>query len=376
MPSGENRVVESEIRALRSAGHEVMLVDARTDDLQRSPLYDLSTAYTVATGYGRSPAGPLRRWRPDVVHVQNLFPNLGWRWFRSVDLPIVVTLHNFRPLCANGSLVRDGGVCTLCPDHQTSRSAFRFACYRDSRVATLPVALGYRGGLGMRDLLMCAEKVIVLSEVARRMYLRSGVPEQQMEVWPNFLDAGSAPSMARSTSGEAWLYVGRLGPEKGILPLVRAWPRRWRLVIVGDGPQRDEVRAEASGKPIDIVGLREREEVIDLMGDAVGLVFPSVCYENFPLVYAEAMAVGLPVLAWEPNVVAAMVRGEGTGHATTWADDLNSALDRAAEAFPELRARCRRVFEDRMSQDSYLRRAERMYREAVDRHAASSGSRR
>jgi glycosyltransferase involved in cell wall biosynthesis len=368
-PSGENRVVEAEMRALSAAGHDVALVAARTDDLERAPLYPIGSALRVATGRGRSPARPLAAFEPDVVHVHNLFPNFGSSWARSVRAPIVATLHNFRPVCANGALFRDGATCTECVDRGSSVPALRYACYRGSRVATLPIAVDDRSGLGLRPLLGAARRVIVLSEVARGVYRRAGIPEDAIVVAPNFLDRESEPpfvEVPETSGGDApWLYVGRLGPEKGIERLVRAWPRDRSLIVVGDGPDLAAVRRAAQGKRVDVAGLRDRGEVLEVMSRAVGLVFPSVCYENFPLVYAEALAVGLPVLAWEPNVVAAMVRRDGTGLATTWEHDLERVLDQAGATFATLRRRCREIFDTTLSESAYIRRAERLYGEVV-----------
>ena len=82
------------------------------------------------------------------------------------------------------------------------------------------------------------------------------------------------------------------------------------------------MRAAAAGRRVEILGRVTRAEVVELMRRSVGLVFPSAWYEGFPLVYAEAMAAGLPVLAWAPNVVSGWVADDGTGMATTWDQDL------------------------------------------------------
>src|SRR5262249_45510078 len=117
-PSGENGVVESEVAALRAAGHDVRLFAARTDDLERDRLYPGKAAARGASGRGASPLTAVERFGPDVVHVHNLFPNIARRWVAGLRRPLVTTLHNFRPLCVNGLLYRDGHVCTLCPDGQ------------------------------------------------------------------------------------------------------------------------------------------------------------------------------------------------------------------------------------------------------------------
>ena len=143
VPSGENTVVETQLRALLRGGHKVELFAAHTDELEQRPLYRLSSSLRVSLGVGRSPLPELEDFAPEVIHVHNLFPNWGSRWVGSLETPFVATLHNFRTICANGLLFRDDSVCTLCPDGN-SRSAVRYACYRDSRIATAPLAFATR----------------------------------------------------------------------------------------------------------------------------------------------------------------------------------------------------------------------------------------
>ena len=334
---------------------------ARTDHLESSPLYPLTSAARVATGMGRNPLRRLALFEPDVVHVHNLFPNWGTRWLRSVRRPLVVTLHNYRIICAKGTLFRDGRICTACPDG-TPMSAVRYGCYRGSRVATIPLAVANRRDLLEHPVVSSAKMVIVLNEVAREVYTRYGIPKDRLVVWPNFVGAEDDPGWSPVPSPESeWLYVGRLSEEKGILRLARAWPSDTPMLIIGDGPQRAAIEGAARSKRIRVLGLQPTEVVRASMQSAVGLVFPSTCFENFPMVYAEAMASGLPVLAWEPNVVAAMVSQHGTGAVTTWDDDVAQRVAGSSTVFRELRGHCRRVFDHLLSEEAYVRRAEDLY---------------
>jgi glycosyltransferase involved in cell wall biosynthesis len=361
VPSGENRAVDSEVDALRRAGHEVGLFAARTDDFERSPTYRLTSALRVATGRGHSPLAAIRPFGPDVVHIHNLFPNFATRWVGSIEVPVVITLHNFRLLCANGLLFRDGHICTLCPDGRRF-AGVRYACYRDSRLATLPQAWANRLGPAAHPLIARADRIVVPSNLAFRIFSRAGLDPDRIVVRPHFvprsLDAGWGEG---SDPGRGWLFVGRIDPEKGVVRLMEAWPPGHRLSIVGDGPALGRVRELARGKEVELLGRQERPAVLALMRESLGLVVPSLPFESSPLVYVEAMATGLPVLAWEPNVITEFVREHGTGLATTWEADLAATLRDAEERFPVLRQHCRQTFEDDLSEEAFITRTEALY---------------
>lgn len=346
------------------------LFAARTDALAGRPSYPLRSAIRVASGRGRDPLDQLRDFGPDVVHVHNLFPNFGRRWVEELDVPLVHTLHNYRPMCANGMLLRDGEICTLCPDGRRW-SGVRYACYRGSRLATAPIAWANRHGVAADPLLSRADRLVLLSERQRTLYADAGLPVDQTVVWPNFLPDELDPGTAADGPSRDWLFVGRLSEEKGILELAARWPPGHRLRIVGDGPLRSQVAA-AAGPDVEVLGALGRPEVIGLMRSSTGLVFPSLWYEPSatPLVYVEALAAGLPTLALPPSPVVESVRDDGSGTVTSW-DELGDALRVAERHFPGLRGHCRTVFEERHTQAQHAERAARTYRRVIGERTAT-----
>ncbi len=371
-PSGENNVVRAEAAALRRAGHEVDLLSVATDDLAGRPTYALRAAARVATGRGRDPLGELERFGPDVVHVHNLFPNLGRRWVSELSAGLVHTLHNYRPLCANGRLLRDGAICTLCPDGRRW-AGVRYACYRDSRLATLPIAWANRHGPRADPVIARADRLVLLSERQAALYRRAGLPGDRMTIWPNFLPDDLDPGTGTGAGGDVWLYVGRLSKEKGILELLRRWPPEIPLRVAGDGALRDRVEA-AAGPAVQVLGAVDRGRVLELMRASVGLVFPSLWYEPAaaPLVYVEALAAGLPVLALPPSPVAESVVRDGTGEVVSWDDDLALILPGAAERLAGLRSRCREVFEQAHTEAAYVAQAVSVYERVVAEHGGAA----
>lgn len=361
-PSGESSVVSAEVAALRRAGHDVALFAAHTDDLERDRFYPVKAAWRVATGRGASPLEMLWGFQPDVVHVHNLFPNFGRRWVKDVDVPLVHTLHNFRPLCANGLLLRDGSVCMLCPNGDRW-AGLRHGCYRSSRVATLPLAWANRKGPMSDPLLRRANRLIVLSDRQLQVYRDAGVPHDRLVLSPNFLPDELDPGRSDVSSREGWLFVGRLSEEKGITQILEIWPRDVPLTVVGDGPQRSIVERLAVRCEARVLGKLPRSEVIEQMRLARGLIFPSVWYETFGMVYAEALAAGLPAVAFEPSTVAAAVRREGTGTVSRRTTEaVADALSWVRENERALRFRCRQVFEASYNETEFCGRTIELYK--------------
>ncbi|WBO64913.1 glycosyltransferase family 4 protein [Streptomyces camelliae] len=366
-PSGENVAVRDQVRALRAAGHDVELFAAHTDELAENPLYTLRAAARVASGRGHSPLARLRAYAPDVVHVHNLFPNFGRSWVPKWDGPLVATLHNYRPLCAGTNLYRSGAVCTRCPDGERW-AGLRHGCYRNSRAATLPLAWAGRNGPTRDPLLARADRLVVLSRLSERTYRQAGLPVERLMLVPNFVDAPQSDEAEPDDTGR-WLVAARLTAEKGVLELLRQWPAHESLDVIGDGELLAACRAAAPSS-VRFLGSLDRAELRRRMPSWRGLVFPSRCYEGAPCLEVEALAAGLPILAFEGSSVAESVHALGTGLVTRWNEPLAPVLTEAATRFPSLRVHCRRVYTGHFTEQAWTTRITRTYEEAT--HVAVS----
>lgn len=356
-PSGENIVVDLQVEALRRAGHDVRLIARSTDELERRRSYPFRAGFRAATGYGDSPLSEIETFAPDVVHVHNLFPNLGKNWTSDLDRPMVATLHNYRPICPGATLFRDGNACTLCPDSGSTRHAVRHACFKDSRAQTLPLALGTR--FADDQVLVGADRIVTLNDTMRATYVAYGVPAEKLVTVPNFVRPQAAPSGSPSNR---WLFVGRLTRVKGILELLRQWPDDRDLVVIGSGPEEAEARSLA-GSRVTFLGQCTPADVLAALSSARGLVFPSLWPEGLPTVYLESLAAGLPVLAWPQSIVGSLVESEGTG--IVHSGDLTADLARADRDFPALGGHCREVFAQKYSEAAWIASIERVYAQAT-----------
>ena len=138
------------------------------------------------------------------------------------------------------------------------------------------------------------------------------------------------------------LYAGRISEEKGLGVLLDAWararPAALELVVAGEGPLRRELEDRAIAG-VRFTGWLPLAGVRELMLTSRALVFPSVCFEVFPLTIVEAMSAGLPVLASDHGGSAEIVRQVGAewlagpGAVDSWVDRLGTlGDDRAIDA--------------------------------------------
>jgi glycosyltransferase involved in cell wall biosynthesis len=362
-PSGENQVVLAQADALRDEGHEVLLVARYTDRASQERGYSVRAALGVATGFGPDPTKDLRTFSPDVVHVHNLFPNFGTRWLSRWEGPLVATLHNFRPLCANGLLYRDGHNCTQCPDGDRFASVCH-GCYHDSRIATLPLAIRNARGQTHDAVIQRANRIVVLAERARAVYEGYGISSGELSLVPNFVTSVNGGVVSAPT-GEWWISVGRLSAEKGFVELAQTWPRGVPLDIVGDGPLRAQV--EANTPPgVRVLGTTPAGELRLALPSYTGLVFPSRWMEGAPLVVLEALEAGIPVVARGGNAGADLIRSTGCGrvYSDQGPNGLAAALTAVRDGGDSLRERARATWQDQFSVTAWVAATVRTYEEA------------
>lgn len=361
-PSGENAVVDAQASALAQAGHEVTIVCRRTDDMERERLYSLRAAWNVAFERGDDLSASIGNIDPDIVHAHNLFPNIGVKWVDKVATPIVTTLHNFRPICAAGILYRDGNSCTLCPD-RGSHNAVIHRCYRNSAVASLPLAISTARPLPRNRLIRRSNALVVLSPRSFETYQRYGLDTSKSTIIPNFADPSIESDGRR---GQSWAFVGRISPEKGLVELLSDWPVSAPLDIFGTGPQESLAREVAAGKNVTFHGSVPREKIYAGLRSVAGLVIPSLCAEGLPTVYLEALSTGTPVLVRTGNSAADDVIAGRHGLTYRSNSELRQkikAVEKKAEQFGSL---SKKRFAEEFSRDKWIERMTELYRRVLE----------
>jgi len=316
-PGGEDQVFAAESRLLASRGHEVVQYTKHNDAINQMGRWEAARKTLWNREVYHELRDLIRRERPDVLHATNIFPLISpsaYAAARDEGVPAVQSLHNYRLLCPNALFVRKGSVCESCLGRWVPWPGVIHACYRDDRAASAVVATMlavHRAKGTWRRLVNC---YITLTEFSRRKFVEAGLPPERIAVKPNFVPEDPGPGEGR---GEYAVYAGRLSPEKGVDTLLDGWARLQRQVplkIVGDGPLDETVRTAAEGNhAIQWLGRRPHDEVLELIGGAKFLAYPSNCYETFGLAIAEAFAKGTPVIASRLGAMSELVADGRTG---------------------------------------------------------------
>lgn len=161
---------------------------------------------------------------------------------------------------------------------------------------------------------------LAMGTLNRRLYERYGVPAARLQVMPHAVDnaffqrrvteAEASREKLRATLGlpadaVVLLYCGRLAKEKDVITLIRAaamlhhdGATKLAVLIVGDGPMREELQIEAERTAPGLAyftGFRNQTELPAIYQLADLFVLPSL-FETWGLVVNEAMNAARPVI--------------------------------------------------------------------------------
>ncbi len=215
---------------------------------------------------GAQALSAIRNFQPDVIHFHEPFaPRLGWPALRAHSFAAIGTIH------------RSG-----------SGPAIRYTRSLVSRLA------------GKLD------RLTAVSEMAAITYAQS-LPEKPTVLFNGFETARFVEVSRSIPDVPVFLTIGRLEERKGVRTAIAAVQlhndhsdQKWKLRIVGDGPQRAELERLAQGdREITFLGRVTDEEKRRELRSASALIAPALFGESFGLILLEGLLSELPVIASE-----------------------------------------------------------------------------
>lgn len=262
----------------------------------------------------------LEAFQPDIVHFHHtLMIGVEALFLVRRVLPrakILLTLHDYFPICANdGQMVTTGG-------HVLCRGATPDACRRCFPQRALDAFVLREQHV--KTMFGLVDRFIAPSRFLRDRYVAWGLPAERIAVVANGRPkVKPAPhrKLAKGARRDAFGTFGNLSPYKGVKVALAAAQRLaaagtdFALRVHGGAPfQSEEFRTAIAGQANDaggrvaMLGPYHREDVARLMRDVDWVIVPSIWWENAPLVIQEAFQHRRPVICSDIGGMAEMVR--------------------------------------------------------------------
>ena len=303
---------------LRSKGHEVTYWGMDHPENPEYPYKDLFVSHMDYEGAGgggalkaaanilysfeakKKIAELLKHIRPDIVHLHNFAHQISpsiLDVLRREWIPCVMTMHDYKLVCAAYTLLSHGKVCERCSGGRYYQ-CFSQGCVKDSKAKSLINTIEMYLHHSILHIYDSINTFISPSAFLKNKLAEMGFKKPIMHV-PNFVYASD---FVPAYDGEkrTIVYFGRLAKEKGISTLIDAIKGLdVRLKIIGEGPIGKEVKAKVEVEKInnvEFLGYRMGKELQNEIRNAMFVVIPSEWYENNPLSILESFALGKPVI--------------------------------------------------------------------------------
>ena len=179
------------------------------------------------------------------------------------------------------------------------------------------------------------------------------------------------PATPPQPGGEPYLaFLGRISVEKRpdrAIEIARRSGMKLKIAAKVDVDDRAyyqrEIESMIDGADIEYVGEVDEETKRDFLANATALLFPIDWPEPFGLVVIEAMAYGLPVIAWPHGSMPEVIDEGVSGFLVS---SIEEAVARLEDVRKLDRAAIRRVFEERFSVGRMTDDYEAVYRDLRD----------
>lgn len=267
----------------------------------------------------------------DVVHVQADFWGafLGYRFARRHGAPVVHTMHNRV----------DVGIAAVSPLPGTTLRMLN-AWQRQALPSPGPGPRGADGWAYLRGLTAGARAVTAPSTHFARRLERHGVFSRVDVIWNGIdddaLDAALAIRGPRRPGPARLVWIGRISPEKRLLPFLHALATsgvRAEVEVIGGGGElgaaRRIVARQRPAASVVFSGRLPYARALERIADADAIVQTSIGFETQCMTVFEAASLGTPAIVSDPDIAAELGCGVWDVAGSGSVDGLADALGRA-----------------------------------------------
>jgi len=361
---GTEALMQSTTRLLESHGHKVIFFSMQHPDKLWSEYSDYFVPYQdlnncdglikqiVATArilYSwdnrKRLAHLLNRYPIDISHLHSIYYHISPSILHELKkrrIPMVMTLHDYKMVCASYSMLSNGKPCEACRGGKYFK-AIKHRCLRSSITKSALAALEMYLHHKILDIYNNVSIFISPSMFLKNKLMEMGF-NKEIVYLPNFIDTKKFEQVKNKDEGKhqenSVVYFGRLSPEKGLWTLLNTAKlllhgiedKKVEIKIIGDGPMKEKLQEKVKSENINNVrffGYMNGEALYQEIKKSFAVVLPSECYENSPIAVLEAFALGKPVIGSRIGGIPELVMDGITGYTFEAgnANDLKSKIE-------------------------------------------------
>lgn len=304
--SGEESVVNAQIRLLEENGHTVVTYFRSSEELETMP-FAKARAFFLGLRNDKAIADIqeiIKKEQPDIAHVHNLYPIISpaiLPAIKSFGIPIAMTVHNYRFLCPSGLFFTKGAVCEKCTGSGKEMHSILNNC-EGSLLKSTGYAMRNFWARITKKYENYVDKYLCLNDFQAEKLIKNGFEKHKFEIIPNFYNKQFEDKAYNFLDRNYVAFAGRISPEKGLPVLIEAAKQLPNVTFQLAGLMRPSYKDELPEIPKNVIlrGRLNANEMKTFYENAKLLVHTSICYEGFPMVFPEAMAYKLPIIA--PNL--------------------------------------------------------------------------
>ena len=268
----------------------------------------------------------LDKYSIDIAHLHNIHHQISPSILHELKrrgVPVVMTLHDYKMVCASYSMLSNGKPCEACGGKDFFQ-VVKKKCVKQSFGKSILAAFEMFLHHKLIDIYDNVDLFITPSKFLKNKLEEMGFSKKIVHL-PNFIDATKftySKNENEINNENSIVYYGRLSPEKGLHTLLRAVKisnaeNRTILKIIGDGPIKGELEEKVKLDGIDNVkflGYMKGESLYNEIRRSMFVIIPSEWYENNPMSALEAFAMEKPIIGSRIGGIPELVKNGETGY--------------------------------------------------------------
>ena len=307
--------------------------------------------------------------KSDLIHSHNVYDQLPLSLFKDVDIPVIMTAHDYKPVCPSYNFFTKGENCERC-FADSFKPCIENKCVQRSAVASSISALFFWKVKKAKTYLTDYKVYIAPSDFMKRKLVQSGIPVNMMNVVNNYTEK----SVLSSATGKTLLYAGRICQGKGIDTMLKVYsllPQSLHgLRICGTGPLKDQLEEISKKDNLDFawLGFISPQTVKEEMNTVLAVPVPSKWNENCSMTIMESLENGRPVIVSDSDGQPELIEDSYDGYTFKSSD-----ADHMAEKPKELLAaddkqlcnNASQTVEQRYSSEVHMKQVYEVYRDVL-----------